>query len=41
VAKELERNGIGYELNPEIAKDAMRQIRKVPMTVFSTSKEKL
>jgi len=41
VAAELGRNGIGYELNPEIAKDAMRQIREVPLTIFSTSNENL
>jgi DNA modification methylase len=39
VAAELKRNGIGYELNPEIAKDAMRQIREVPLTIFSTSND--
>ncbi len=41
VAAELGRNGIGYELNPDIAKDAVRQIREVPLTIFSTSNENL
>ncbi len=39
VAAEQGRNGVGYELNPEIAKDAVRQIREVPLTIFSTSNE--
>lgn len=40
VASELGRNGIGYELNPEIAKDAIRQITQLPLTIFSTLKNK-
>ncbi len=33
VAAELGRNGIGYELNPEIAEDAVREISKVSTTI--------
>ncbi|MFQ3598468.1 MAG: site-specific DNA-methyltransferase, partial [Chloroherpetonaceae bacterium] len=36
VAAELGRNGIGYELNPEIAEDAVREIGETPLTIFST-----
>lgn len=40
VAAELGRNGIGYELNPEIAKDAIRKIGKAALTTFSILNDK-
>ncbi len=35
VAAELGRNGIGYELNPEIARDALGEIGALQLTMFS------
>jgi excisionase family DNA binding protein len=40
VAAELGRNGIGYELNPEIAEDAVREIGEAPLTIFSMLNDK-
>lgn len=36
VAAELGRNGIGYELNPEIAKDALRALKSIHPQMFSS-----
>ncbi len=37
VAAELGRNGVGYELNPEIARDALREIGEVQLNIFSNA----
>jgi iron donor protein CyaY len=39
VAAELGRNGIGYELNPEIAKDAVSKIGKTSSSLFCNSNQ--
>ena len=34
VARDLKRNGIGYEINPEFAKEAVRRIEKFQQTLL-------